>query len=82
MESNAHLNAFLTQVKNLYGRGGGGVYEKLYGGLTKRGVYENLIVIAGGHRKFTAKGGGVYEKIPDFDEFRPIPPSDIKWTFP
>ncbi len=33
-----------------------------------RGVYENNI-----NCKFTAKGGGVYEKIPDFDEFWPIP---------
>ncbi len=56
-----------------------GVYKKVYTGLTKRGVYENLLPVGGGSTKiYGYRRGGVYEKILHFDEIRPIPPSDIK----
>ncbi len=71
------MKIILMESEGVY-ENAGAATEKVYGGLTKMGVYENLLPVAGGQRKFTAKGRGVYETFPDFNEFRPIPLSDIK----
>ncbi len=53
----------------------GGVYEKVYIGLTKRGVYENLLAIAGGVIvNLPLKEGGSTKKIHILTNFDPSPP--------
>ncbi len=61
-------------MRGVYENNGRGSTKKMYAGFTKRGSTKICYLIQAGQRKFTAIGGGVYQKFPSFDRFRPIPP--------
>ena len=48
---------------------GGGLRKSIRRIDKKGGSMKIYYLLQGGQRKFTANGGGVYEKIPDFDQF-------------